>query len=192
MRNVFGSIAAALFVMCAGAVYGQDSTSTSSSISTSERTRDIVTSLDKTKHKQKEKNGVVTETYVSVKNEQAAKKNPSEYSGGYEADGYRLDLQVAADGTASGTGFDTLGATAKQSTFNLHDARVEGALLTGTKVYTDGETRKFEAVFTKRTSIVGKNPDKIDTTDVAYGIGFVQKGTSAEGSWTSRVFLQKN
>src|ERR1051325_10377700 len=126
---------------------------------TGQRTQDLVASLDKTKYKKKEKANISIEIYVDVKNEAAVRSNPAEYSGAYDADGYRLDLQVEKGGNATGSGYDTLLSTGKRVNFTLKGARVEGALLTGMKVYENGETTPFEAAFVNRTARAGTRPD---------------------------------
>jgi hypothetical protein len=157
--------------------------------SSAQRAQELAIALDKTKYKKKEKKNILVEVYVDIKNDVVVKNNPEEYSGGYEtSDGaYRLDLRVSGDGSVEGGGHDTInGDDSARISFTLKDARVEGALLTATKVYAGGSTEKFEAVFTNRTSVVGKNADDIATRDVSFGLGFIQ----ANKSWTNRVFLE--
>jgi hypothetical protein len=64
-----------------------------------QRTKELVSSLDKTKYKKKEKKDIKVEIYVDVRNEAIVKDNPAEYSGLYVSDesGYRLELRVAAN-----------------------------------------------------------------------------------------------
>ena len=96
---------------------------------TNQRTRDLVASLDKTKYKKKEKVNVSVEVYLDIKNTPAAKANPADYSGLYDADGFRLQLEVASDGSATGSGFDTLVDSGRTLNFELKSARIDGALL---------------------------------------------------------------
>jgi len=161
-----------------------------------QRTKDLVAALDKTKYKKKEKANISVEVYVDVKNDPIAKANPAEYSGFYEADGYRLELSVRGDGSATGSGFDTFIDSGKQMNFTLRNAHVDGALLSATKVYDNGQERSFEAVFVNRTSRSGTRPDVITTSETKFGIGFVQYGDKTVAanngdSWTNRVFLEK-
>jgi len=155
-----------------------------------QRTRDLVASLDKTKYKKKEKANVSVEVYVDIKNTAAAKATPADYSGVYDADGYRLQLEVAVDGSATGSGFDTLVDSGKSVDFTLRNARVDGALLTATKVYEGGREESFEAVFVNRTSRTGRNANDVATTDTKFGLGFIQSATGSE-TWTNRVFLER-
>ena len=160
-----------------------------------QKTQDLVAALDKTKYKKKEKKNISIELYIDVKNTAALRSSPAEYSGSYNADGYHLDLQVASNGAATGSGYDSLsmgnGNTVK---FTLQDARVQGALLTATKVYQNGETRPFEAAFVNRTVTSGSNPSAIASRETAFGLGWVDGPySSADGqqSWSNRVFLER-
>ena len=86
--------------------------------------QELATALDKTKHKKKEKKNISIELYIDIKNEPAVKPNPSEYSGVYQAEdgAYRLELRVAADGAAEGSGHDRTGEESTKSSFTLRDA----------------------------------------------------------------------
>lgn len=169
-----------LFVFCfvlADTAYAQ---------SVQARTDALVAALAKTKYKKKERRNVSIELYIDVKSEAVVKSNKTEYSGVYEAEGYRLDLRVAADGRAEGSGYDSLFANRQIQNFKLKDARVEGALLTATKVFENGTTEKFEAVFNNRTVTSGKNPNEIESRETLYGLGFIQ----AYDQMTNRIFLE--
>ncbi len=163
-------------------------TDTAAAQNSQAKTDEIIAALAKTKYKKKEKKNVSIEIYIDIKSEAVVKNNLSEYSGIYEAEwGHRLELRVsAADGTIEGNGYDSSGFNdSKKRSFTLQNARIEGALLTATKIYDDGATEKFEAVFNNRTVVQGKNPNTIETRETKYGLGFIQ---SYAGS-TSRVFL---
>jgi hypothetical protein len=69
-----------------------------------DRALGLAAALDKTKYKKKEKKNISVEVFVEVKNTPAVKASPAEYTGSYssENDADRLDLRVAADGTAEG------------------------------------------------------------------------------------------
>jgi hypothetical protein len=58
--------------------------------------------------------------------------------------------------------------------------------LTATKVFENGETAKFEAVFNNRTVTQGKNPNEIESRDTKYGLSFIQ----SYSDWTNRIFLE--
>jgi hypothetical protein len=167
-----------LFVGLASEVYCQDS---------GQRTRELLTALDKTKYKKKEKANISIEIYIDIKNEAAFRSDPTAYSGSYESEDYRMTLNVGKDGSATGEGYDTAGESSRRLNFTLRDARIQGALLTGTKVYSDGTTQPFEGVFTNRTVSTGKNADRIDSRETLFGFGFIQNN----GNWTNRVFLER-
>lgn len=156
---------------------------------TAQKTQELVAALDKTKYKKKEKRNITIETYVDVRNE-AVVKAPSEYSGNYASSepGYRLELQVGANGSVTGSGYDTVDWNDNaRMNFTLQDARIDGALLTGLKVFADGRSEKFEAVFADRTVSYGKNANEIETRDISFGLGFIQSNKD----WQNRVFLEK-
>ncbi len=166
-----------------------------------QKTRELIAALDKNKYKKKEKAGLSVEVYVDIKNEPVLKKDRAEYAGVYATDdaGYKIDIKVASDGSVSGSGQDTVDwDNSKRLGFTLKDARIEGALLTAVKVYENGETRKFEAVFANRTVTSGKNANEISNRDSAFGLGFVESGsvvtgnTNPENGWTNRVFLERS
>jgi hypothetical protein len=162
-----------------GFAYAQD---------TAQRTADLLAKLDKTKYKKKDKGNFSMEVYVDVRNEAVVRQDRSEYSGTYQADGYRLELTVDSSGNASGSGFDSMIDRSGQSNFTLRGARVEGALLTATKVYSSGESVPFEAVFATRTTKAGTNPEVVKTTVNQSGLGFIQSTSNS----TNRVFLDKH
>jgi hypothetical protein len=167
-------------VFCLGltdAVYAQNA---------QQRTQELIAALGKTKYKKKEKKNISIEIYIDIKSEAVVKADPREYSGVYESGSdYRLELRVAADGSAQGSGYDSL-IDSKRLAFTLRDARIEGALLTATKVFENGETIRLEAVFNNQTMISGKNPNEIEKRETSYGLGFIQ----SYGTWTSRLFLE--
>ena len=179
-------VAVALFVLATVNVYGQDAGA---------QARKLATALDKTKYKKKEKPMVSIEFYLDIKNEPAV-LDAASYAGNYGSEDreYELALQVDRSGAASGTGRDWTGEN--QRTFTLKDASVSGALLTGTKVFANGEQERFEAVFVNRTVSTGKNENDIAERKTAFGLGFIQEGSRAGGdkggqTWTNRVFLER-
>ena len=165
------------FVLLGDTVYAQNAQA---------KTDALITALAKTKYKKKEKKNISVEVYVDVKSEAVVKSDPGEYSGVYEAESdYRLELKVTGDGRIEGSGYDG-GMNSGKRNFTLRDARIEGALLTATKVYESGETVSLEAVFNNRTVTTGKNPNQIENRETKYGLSFIQ----ANGDWTNRVFLE--
>lgn len=166
------------FVLLGDAVYAQNAQA---------KTDALIAALAKTKYKKKEKKNISVEIYVDIKSEAVVKSNPGEYSGVYEAESdYRLELRVSADGKVEGSGYDGNVNGARKQNFTLRDGRIEGALLTATKVYESGETQSLEAVFNNRTVTNGKNPNEIESRETKYGLSFIQ----SYGDWTNRVFLE--
>ena len=160
------------------------------------RSQTLAASLDKTKYKKKDKPTVKLEIYIDIKNEPVV-RDAASLAGSYESEDneYALDLQVSG-GSVSGSGWDRTPDGNRRRSFTLKDARLEGALLTATKVYDGGEQEKFESVFVNRTVTTGRNVNDIDSRDTKFGLGFIQDGSRAgsdkgEQNWTSRVFLMR-
>ena len=112
---------------------------------------------------------------------------------------YRLYLNVSANDAVTGSGQDTIDWDhSKRLNFTLKEARIQHSLLTGTKVYENGETRKFEAVFANRTVTSGTNPNHIASRSTTFGLGFIESGPVTAGSteqmtgWQNRVFLERS
>ena len=171
-------IAIVVCIFSAGVVCAQDAGG---------RAQSLAAALDKTQYKKKEKGIVKVEFYIDIKNTPAV-MSAAAYSGVYDTQvGYRLVLNVDASGAATGSGYDSLNEDGAKANFTLRDARVQNAVLTATKVYDNGQTQNFEAVFVNRTVSAGTSPDKVTDTETVYGIGFVQ----AWGSSSNRVFLER-
>ncbi len=110
------------------------------------RARELAARFDKDKHKVKEKYGVRVEVFVEMRGEPAPRANPADYTGTYESEpDCPLTLRVSADGSAEGTGFEPSPNGPRK--FTLRGARVNGAVLAGTKVYEGGAAERFEGVF---------------------------------------------
>ena len=178
MHKISLLIALFLFVGVPIGAYAQDA---------GQRTRELTSALDKTKYKKKEKANISIEIYIDIKNEAVVREDPTSYSGNYEAENYRMALSVAKDGSVTGEGYDTLGDNGRRMNFTLRDARIDGALLSGTKVYEGGSAQPFEGVFANRTVSTGKNVNQIESRETLFGFGFIQNNSS----WTNRVFLEK-
>ena len=155
-------VAALLAVLCLAAGMG------SAAQDAGARARELASYFDKDKHKVKEKRGVRLEVFLKMRGEPMPRANPTDYSGTYESEpDCPLSLRVSADGSAEGFGFEP--ASAGPRKFTLRGARVSGALLTGTKVYEDGSTERFEGVFLNLT--VWHEP--ADTGETLFGLGVV-------------------
>ena len=140
-----------------------------------------------TKHKSvvKEKRGVRTEKYKDVRAEPVARPNARDYTGVYEVPdlGFLINIQVSNDGSIQADGFEQ----GRSRAFKLENAKIEGALLTASKVYQDGTTDRFEGVFLNRTS-----RDSATATGVTtFGLG-VNLSTPVEinGITYQRMFYQ--
>ena len=147
-----------LSVACVGSVIAQQLTSQT-------KAREIAAAFTKNKHAVKEKFGVRMEKYKDVRSEPAVRSNISDYSGVYEVPdlGYVISVQVGSDGRIQASGSE------KSRSFRLEDAKIDGALLTATKVYADGAREKFEGSFLNRT-------DRNSPTDpgvTMFGLGVV-------------------
>jgi hypothetical protein len=170
-----------LFVVCFGL------TNAARAQNAQSKTDELIAALGKTKYKKKEKKNISIEIYIDVKSEAVIKTDVRDYSGVYESNSdYRLELRVSAGGNVEGSGYDTRFNNSGKQNFTLRDARIEGALLTATKVFENGETARFEAVFNNRTVTEGKNPNEIDSRETKFGLGFIQSNSD----WTNRVFLE--
>jgi hypothetical protein len=155
------------------------------------RADEIVASLNKKKEMVKEKYGVRKEKYKEVRCEPVVKTNPDEYSGTYEISdlglGYSLTIRVGNDGRVDAYGYEpTEGGVKEARQFALRDARVEGALLTGEKVYADGAVEKFEGVFIKRTVINSPTDDGVSS----FGLGVVGRQIVIGGLTLDKLFYQ--
>ena len=156
-----------------------------------QKTQELIAALDKTKYKKKEKKNISIEFYMDIRNEPVVKANPAEYSGSYRGEdaSYQMDIQVPQSGSVTGSGRDMVDFdNGIARSFTLRDGHIQGALLTATKVYDNGQAEKFEAVFTNRTVSSGKNADTIENRDTTFGLGFIQ---THGANWTNRVFLER-
>ena len=153
-----------------------------------QKTQNLIAALGKTKYKKKEKKNFSVEKYIDIKSEAVLKNNAQDYAGVYQSPdaNYRIELRVSADGKVEGNGYDSDFDSSQKQNFTFKDGRIEGALLTATKVYANGETEKLEAVFNNRTVIEGKNPNEINSRETKYGLGFIDSW----GTITNRVFLE--
>lgn len=133
----------------------------------SARARELAAAFSKSKHVVKEKHGIRVEKFKDVRSEPAPKTDARLYSGEYEAEQGALSLRVYADGRAEAAGTEPDSDFAPTRKFTLRNARVEGALLTATKVYEDGSSEPFEGVFINRTDRDSPN----DPGTTAFGLG---------------------
>ena len=150
-----------------------------------QRAQEIAAHFNKSKHKVKEKYGVRVEKFLEIRSELALKRDARDYAGTYIADfGTPLNIQVAADGRVEANGSEP--APGRERRFTLRDARIEGALLTATKVYDDGTTEKFEGVFLNMTTRTNLN-DTRGTTVFGLGV-FYDPPKTGYGFVVNRLF----
>jgi hypothetical protein len=155
------------------------------------RTQAIIAAFNKSKHTVKEKYGVRMEKYKAVKSEAVIKPNVRDYSGAYEVQGmgYTLDLRVLDTRTIAATGYEPADVNGRAvRTFGLRNARIDGALLTATKVYANGATEPFEGVFINRTSFDSPT-DKGTTT---FGLGVRPSSVrEVNGLYLDKLFYER-
>jgi len=164
------------------------STSAGSQTDAARRARELAASFSKSKHEIKEKRGVRVEKFKEVRSELAPRANAADYSGTYEATvgtDYTLSLRVGSDGSVEGGGSDP--GPAGPRAFTLAGAKVQGALITGTKAYADGPTEKFEGVFINRTE--RDSPSAAGFTEFGLGVVF-ETPKPADGLQLERLFYR--
>jgi len=152
------------------------------------RTRAIAASFTKFKNVSKTKRGITKAKYLKVESEPVVKSNPADYSGVYQVPGmdFALDLSVDRNGVVTGSGYEVLSGSVKR-TFTLRDGRVEGALLTATKVYAGGGTQNIEGAFMNRTSF--ESPT--DKGQTVFGFGARITPVELDGNTFDRLFFDK-
>lgn len=181
-------IVAALSILAVDA--GRAASQTLASASDAQtKTQAIVASFNKFKHVDKEKHGIRKEKYKKIQSEPVVKANPEDYSGTYEIPdlGFALHLRVDHGSKVEGDGYEPLMQDpAVRRTFRLRNGRIEGALLTATKVYAGGHTEKLEGVFINRTSFESPT-DKGVTT---FGLGTAGRPIEVSGVTLDRLFYE--
>ena len=76
--------------------------------------------------------------------------------------------------------------------FTFRNAKIDGALLIATKVYTDVSTENFEGVFINQTNIEGTSPTKIKRQSTTFGLGVVDvRVKTASGVNLDKLFYHK-
>jgi len=157
-------------------------------VSSSARSAELAAQFNKNKHVVKVKRGNAFEKFKDVRAEPAFRSNPASYSGRYEADfGFILRLNVQADGRIEGSGEEPLGETNVRRTFVLRDARIDGSLLVGTKVYGNSVREKLEAVFINRTT----RESATDRGLTLFGLGVISQPRQLGGQTIERLFYER-
>lgn len=155
------------------------------------RAGEIAASFNKLKDKLKGKPGSKQERYYRrIESQPAVKQDVKTYSGVYEMPGldFTIALQVGNDGKATAGGFESAtGSRIRQARrFKLENAQIENSLLTGTKVYEDGTTEKFEGVFMNRTTFTSPT----DTGETVFGLGVVGVSVDFAGIVFEKLFYE--
>jgi hypothetical protein len=174
-----------LFVVIAGRVSSQTLASASDPRT---KTKTIVASFNKFKHLTKEKHGIKKEKYLRVESNAVVKANPVDYSGTYEIPdwGFALRLRVDHNGKVEGDGYEPLTDPAVRRAFTLRNGKIEGALLTATKVYPAGYTETLEGVFINRTSF--ESPT--DKGFAMFGLGTLGRPIEVSGLTLDKFFYE--
>jgi hypothetical protein len=153
------------------------------------KTKAIVASFNKFKHLSKEKHGIKKEKYLKVESNPVVKANPEDYSGTYEIPdlGFAMHLRVDHSGHVEGDGYEPLTPDpAVRRTFTLKNGKIEGALLTATKVYAGGYTEKLEGAFIKRTTF--ESPT--DKGFSRFGLGTLGRPIEVSGLTLDKFFYE--
>jgi hypothetical protein len=181
------SVVAALTLLFVAA--GRVSSQTLASASDPQtKTKAIVASFNKFKHLSKEKHGIRKEKYLKVESNPVVKANPEDYSGTYEIPdlGFAMHLRVDHNGKVEGDGYEPLADPAVRRTFTLKNGKIEGALLTATKVYAGGYTEKLEGAFIERTTF--ESPT--DKGFSRFGLGTLGRPIEVSGLTLDKFFYE--
>jgi hypothetical protein len=151
------------------------------------RAEELAVMFNKSKHKVKDKKGIHIDIKVDVTSE-LVPKPAAEYAGTYGAwDDLSLDVHLNG-GQITVTGTEPDGDVIRS--YTVSDAQLDGAMLTGTKVYADGGKEKFEGVFIKRTV----HTNQSDRDETTFGLGVVfdpPKRTGADDGWDmNKIFYE--
>jgi len=152
------------------------------------RSQVIAASFNKFKNVRKEKHGVTTAKYLRIESQPAVRANPEDYSGTYEVPdlGFAMRLRVDHNGKVEGTGYEPIVDPAVRRTFTLRDGKVEGALITATKVYANGRSERLEGVFIDRTTF--ESPT--DKGSTSFGLGVIGKPVEVSGLTLDKLFFE--
>ena len=188
MRIIFSFLLFFCVWLIPSAVFAQNSNA-------QQRTQEIVSLLSKTKYKFSAQRGVSKEKYKSVRSEPVTYKNTADYSGFYEVPNvdYNLAIKISPNGEIAAAGSEPKdGDVLQKRKFTFRNAKIDGALLTATKVYDDGSTEKFEGVFINQINIEGTSPTQIERQSTTFGLGVVDvRVKTASGLNLDKLFYQK-
>jgi len=173
-----------LFVVGGGVASAQVAASTG----TQTRSQVIAASFSKFKNISKEKHGVTKAKYLKIDSQPAVRANPEDYSGSYEVPdlGFAMRLRVDHNGNVEGTGYEPILDPAVRRMFTLRDGKIEGALITATKVYANGKSERLEGVFIDRTTY--ESPT--DKGSTSFGLGVIGKPVEVSGLTLDKLFFE--
>ena len=114
------------------------------------------------------------------------RENIRNYSGVYEATdfGYLINIEVGSDGSIKAIGSEPANGSTRR--FTLEGAKIVGAMLTGTKVYNDGPTEKFEGVFINLTEFNSPTDNGVSS----FGLGVVGNPVEVAGVTLDKLFYR--
>jgi hypothetical protein len=160
-------------------------------LNSSERSREILASFNKTKYKTREKFGVHREKYKQVHSDPVARPVLADYAGNYKDPdfGYTLEITPSAAGVVV-TGSEAPGDSQPPRRFRLENAHLDGALLTGTKAYEDGAREPFEGLFINMTDTEGTSPTQITHRVTTFGLGVIGVHVKAGDDTFAKIFYQ--
>ena len=177
---------AALSLVVVGA--GRASSQTIASASGAQaKSQVIAASFSKVKSVNVEKRGIRKEKYLRVESTPGVKANPADYSGTYEIPdlGFAIHLRADRTGKVEGDGYEPLNADpAIRRLFTLRNGKIEGTLLTATKVYAGGYTERLEGTFMNRATF--ESPT--DKGSVRFGLGTVGRPIEVYGMTIDKLF----
>jgi hypothetical protein len=179
-------VVAALNLFFVGA--GVASAQVAASTEVQAKSQVIAASFSKFKNLSKEKHGVTKSKYLKIESQPAVKANPEDYSGTYEVSdlGFALRLHVDHSGKVEGTGYEPIMDPAVRRMFTLRDGKIDGALITATKVYTNGKSERLEGVFIDRTTF--ESPT--DKGSTRFGLGVIGKPVEVSGLTLDKFFFE--
>ena len=157
------------------------------------RSEEILASFNKRKHKVVEMFGIRRERYKEIRSEPAVRRDLRDYAGTYEVPGlgYTLQIITGSSGKVAVTGYEPRAGGAREvRRFRLEELRLDGALLSGTKVYENGARERFEGVFINMTDVEGVSPTQIEHRATTFGLGVTGVRVEKDGVTTDKIFYQ--
>ena len=161
-------------------------TATTRQLSSQSRAQQLAAAFSKHKQRQVATRGVSKVKYKDVRTQPDVKQDIAEYSGVYQVTdlGDVIELRIGSDGRIQAHGHDS---DQPSRTFAIENAKIQGAVLTGTKTYRDGATERFEGVFMTRTERNAPDDPGLTTT----GLGVVlARPREANGITYDKLFYQ--